>query len=187
MAVSSVTVVIPHEAGIDAFAASDGRRIWRYASEPAPLNTLRRIAIAGNKVYVALTERTVGALDLFSGQLLWQSTPAPSPIDLRQPVIITDERVVVPLNDGLMALDIDGSVAWCRTYDFLLLRQLLPAMFATPRSIFLGGKNGVYAVSLRDGEILWSSRAPGEIGFLERFDDALIAVDFAGKVYRFAP
>lgn len=186
-ALAGNALVQPTSHGLVALAASDGRELWTRPLDPQTFNPRRGPAIEGARVYIALDERSVSALDAVTGTLLWTSPPLPSAVDHRHPPVAGAFGVLVSLYEGVARLSPDGTLVWARTYDFLKMRSADPALLAASNAAFLGGADGVHAVSLATGEPLWTETGLGQVLDLEYIAPDLVAVTSSGDVVAFAP
>lgn len=180
-------LVQPTSKGLVAMDTADGGTLWTRAMDVQDFNPVRGPAIDGGRVYFAFEERTVSALDLATGKLLWTSPVLPRAVDHRHPPVVGPGGVLVPLYEGLARLSPDGTLVWAKTYDFLKMRSGNPALLAAANAAFLGGADGLHAVSLATGEELWSAGALGQVIDVEYFATELVAETSSGDVVTFGP
>lgn len=142
-------VFVAHLPGqVSAFAAADGRELWRVDLRPdAPLvvDDERVLASAGEAIH---------ALRVADGGVLWR---APSGTVKVRPV--TREGWVVVASEGsLRALRAaDGTSVWTRELPYV--RQT-PAI--SGNTLIVASADGwIRSLDLRTGEVIWESRAAG--------------------------
>lgn len=185
LSIASGTAVIPNSTGLDAVALLDGRHLW-HRDVPADVMTPYKAAtIVGEVIFFPTSDKQVAALSAANGRSLWQVS-VPSEIDPRHPILHSSSSLIVPLFEGLAALDPEtGSQRWHRRYSFLTLRQALPTVLATPEAIFVGGRDGLYALAPATGDILWQAEGLGEIASLNLVGHALVAFNSLGSAFVF--
>ncbi|MBI5245501.1 MAG: PQQ-like beta-propeller repeat protein [Elusimicrobia bacterium] len=186
-ALSSQTIVLHTTNGMEALSLSNGRTLWQHPIDAAAFNPSRAVVIEGSRVYFPMGERTVAALDLETGTLLWESAALPSLIDYRHPVIAGADGIYVPLYGGLARLSLEGTLAWSRRYAFMNMRQMGPSMVLAANAVFIGGADGIYALSPDAGDVLWSEEGLGQIVSIEYMAPRVVAVNSQGAMYVFEP
>lgn len=186
-ALSGQTVILLHSKGIDAVSLGKGKKLWRHTIDSSDFRPSRPLTLSGGRVYVPLGERTVSALNLKNGNLIWESSALPQNVDFRHPIVVDASGISVPITGGLARLSLEGTLLWSKSYSFLKLRQVDPAVLATTEALFVGGTDGLFAVSPESGAVLWSKEGLGQIASIEYLAPDLIAVNSRGTVYAFAP
>lgn len=179
--------VLPTTHGLEGLRVADGSALWRIPSNPDSFDPSRGPAIEGGRVYFASSERAVTSIDLLTGAILWVSPPLSAPVDTRHPPIADADGVLVPLHGGLARLSKEGALVWTKFYPFMRARAVKPAILSAVNAAFIGGGDGLYAVSPVTGEVAWSAEGLGQIGEVEHIDSELVVVNSEGEVFVFAP
>lgn len=180
-------VVLPTTHGLEALSLIDGRTLWNRPADPSAFDPARGPTVADGKIYFTFDARTISALDLRTGSVLWTSPPLPLAVDTRHPPIADAHGVFVPLDNGLARISSEGSVVWVKTYPFLKMRAAKPAILAASNAVFLGGSDGLHAVSLVTGEEMWSEAGLGQVVDVEFIPPGIVAVNSQGEIFALAP
>jgi len=96
----------------DLVVISEGKEIWRFK---LPANAFTAPLVAGGRVFVLTTDRTVLAFDGASGQKLWSQQRSGDPLVLKQAGILTSyqENLLVGLTGRLVAMNpANGASKW---------------------------------------------------------------------------
>lgn len=186
-ALAGDAVVLPTTHGLEALSLSDGRTLWKSSADPNAFDPSRGPAVEDGKVYFTFDERTVTALDLRTGAVLWRSQGLASPIDTRHPPVADGTGLLVPLHGGLARLSGTGDLLWEKTYPFIRRGAAKPAVLATTGAAFLGGADGLYAVSPETGEVTWRETGLGQVIEVEYIGSELVVVNSNGGVFSFPP
>jgi len=96
----------------DLVAMSEGKEIWR---SKLPANAFTAPLVAGGRVFVHTTDRTVLAFDGASGQRLWSQQRSGDPLVLKQAGILSSfqENLLVGLTGRLVAMNpANGASKW---------------------------------------------------------------------------
>lgn len=91
---------------------SAGKEQWRYV---LGASTVTPPLVAGGRVFVLGSDRTVHAFDGASGRILWQQQRSPDALVLRQPGLLTalGDTLVVGVGGRMMGMNpTNGSVRW---------------------------------------------------------------------------
>lgn len=148
------------EAVVAAFDAGNGRRLWKFDTQPKKANTTTfggGVAALGNRVYVTTGYAEILALDASTGKQLWRR-PVPDP--LHSPPTVADGRVfAVTVQNQLEVLAADdGRILW--THNGLpetagLLGGSSPAVDGD--IVVVAYSSGeVFALRVENGRPLWT-------------------------------
>lgn len=180
-------VVLPTTHGLETLRLSDGQTLWKSTADPNAFDPSRGPTVENGKVYFTFDERTVTALDLRTGDVLWRSKTLGSPVDTRHPPVADETGLLVPLHGGLARLSDAGGLLWEKAYPFIRRGAAKPAVLATAGAAFLGGADGLYAVSPQTGEVTWSATGLGQVIEVEYIGSELVVVNSDGAVFSFPP
>lgn len=191
LTVSSGVVLASTQQGLYALSASSGGVLWSPpAQPPLDVSDFARLVVANGR-YACRTAMngSVSLLDLDSGAVLWTAAPSGPPLDTRHPPILGDAGILVPQVGGLKLLDYSGKTVWMSPYAFLARKLSVPAYLMLGNVVLAAGADGLYAVSLADGTILWKSLSSAEVNGLQYAGGRVYAGfrDNTLQIYTLAP
>ena len=180
-----------------AYRAADGQELWRTELEGPGYASPVRCDLGGVPQLVTLTMSRVVAVALDDGELLWS---APFEDEWNENIVtpIVDDRgiAVAGVRSGMRWLrpvppepteDDDASSAWSVETEWINRRAGLymssPVLDGDTLYGFSKERRGqLIAVSIADGEILWTQQEPADNASLVRVGERLVVLTTAGEL-----
>ena len=171
---SSGMILAFSQTGVSAVRASEGLQIWSQQASGLGMAYYSRVVVTDGSIVCHTTaDGRLAALELETGKALW-STPMGSRIDERHPPIVGPAGIMVPLISRLAFIDRSGKLLWERRYEFLASKASSPGFLMMRDTLLVAGADGLYALSLTDGNVMWKSAESSEVdGLLHK----------GGKIY----
>jgi outer membrane protein assembly factor BamB len=155
-------LVIAHVGGdgggaLTAFDLAAGAVRWRWAEDGPGYSSPVVVTVAGKRQVVTQSEKNIVSVDPKDGKAVWK-IPFTTPYAQNSvtPLVHGDKLILSGLSNGTMCLDGAGKVVWHNKEIGMYMNS--PVMRGETIYGFTNRNRGQYfAMSTRDGKLLWSS------------------------------
>lgn len=155
-------LVIAHVGGdgggaLTAFDLAAGAVRWRWAEDGPGYASPVAVTVAGKRQVVTQSEKNIVSVDPKDGKVVWK-IPFTTPYAQNSvtPLVHGDKLILSGLSNGTMCVDSEGKVVWHNKEVGMYMNS--PVVGGETIYGFTNRNRGQYfAMSARDGKLLWSS------------------------------